>query len=183
MVNNDYLVDMSWCDSGGYCDFMPIRADNELGFKSFKTKKRAAESIKNQLILSEFNLAPRVVTELCKIPYSYDPELLKYWTPEDTVTSWGYVTKKAVALDVDDTPYRKLQNLVHKIRQKTGLKFWDCHWTNIGYIKYKNKNKLVCIDTGKESFTPYCNAWGFIEPGPECPYCAKYNCKCSTIYD
>jgi hypothetical protein len=28
MINNDYLVDMSWCDSGGYCDFMPIRGED-----------------------------------------------------------------------------------------------------------------------------------------------------------
>ena len=182
MVNNDYLVDMSWCESGGHCDFLPIKANQNLGFKSFKTKTRAIDSIKNQLILYKFNLAPEVVTGLCKIPYSYAPELLKYWTPKDTVTSWGYITKKAAILDIEDTPYSKLQNLVNKIRQKTGLKFWDCHWTNIGYIKYKSRNKLVCIDTGKESFTPHSNAWGFEEPGPKCPYCTKYNCKCSTIY-
>ena len=82
-------------------------------------------------------------------------------------------------LDIDDMPYDKLENLVNKIREKTGLKFWDCHWTNVGYTN----NRLVCIDTGKESFTPYCNAWGFIEPGPKCPYCNDYQCYCSTTYE
>ncbi len=180
MVNNDYLVDMSYMDdSGGYCDFLPIRSHPELGFKSFNTKSRAIKAYSKQAVLSKFDLAPKIVSQVCKIPYSYDPELLKYWTPEQTVTSWGYVTEKATMLDIDDTPYSKLQNLVNKIKEQTGLKFWDCHWTNVGYIN----NRLVCIDTGKESFTPYCNAWGFLEPGPKCPYCNDYQCYCSTTYE
>ena len=184
MVNNDYLVDTSYMDdSGSYCDFLPIKSEDNLGFKSFKLKARADETYSIQKKLAEFNLAPRIITEVCKIPYSYDPNLLKYWTPEETVTSWGYVTEKAVLLDIDETPYAKVQNLVDEIKAKTGLKFWDCHWTNIGYIKHKGRNKLVCIDTGKESFTPYCNAWGFEEPGPKCPYCNDYQCYCSTNYE
>jgi hypothetical protein len=79
-------------------------------------------------------------------------------------------------LDIDEKPYVKLQNLVEKIKDKTGMKFWDCHWSNVGYLK----GKLVCIDTGKESFTPYCNAWGFEDAGPKCPYCSKYQCYCSV---
>ena len=178
MINNDYLVDMSYVDdSGSYCDFLPIKGENQLGFKSFKLKSRAVEAYKIQKKLSKFNLSPNTVTEVCKIPYSYDPELLKYWTPDATVTSWGYITEKAMMLDESDMPYSKLQNLVDIIKEKTHLKFWDCHWTNIGYIK----DKLVCIDTGKESFTPYCNAWGFEEPGPKCPYCNKYQCYCSVV--
>ncbi len=182
MVNNDYLVDTSYMDdSGSYCDFLPIRGEDYLGFKSFKLKSRAKETYEIQKKLSKFNLAPNIVTDVCKIPYSYDPELLKYWTPEATVTSWGYVTEKATILDVEDTPYIKLQNLVDRIKEKVKMKFWDCHWTNVGYIRRKSKNTLVCIDTGKESFTPYCNAWGFLEPGPKCPYCEKYNCYCGSI--
>ena len=30
-------------------------------------------------------------------------------------------------------------------------------------------------------FTPYCNAWGFEEPGPKCPYCDEYQCYCSVV--
>ena len=184
MINNDYLVDMSWCDSGGYCDFMPIRGDANLGFKSFKTKKRAVESIDNQLILAGFDLAPRLITDLCKIPYSYDPQLLKHWNPEETVTPWGYVTEKAITLDdQSDIPYYKIQNLVDQIRDLTGLKFWDCHHQNLGLIKRNTQKILACIDTGQESFTPYCNAWGFLEPGPKCPYCNNYQCYCSTNYE
>ncbi len=180
MINNDYLVDMSWCDSGGYCDFLPIRSHQELGFKSFKLKSRADEAIVLQSKLAEYDLAPSVISDVCKIPYSYDPQLLKYWNPEETVTSWGYITERATLLDEDDTPYSKLQKLVENIRCKTKFKFWDCHWTNIGYIKRGRKKLLVCIDTGQESFSPYCNAWGYEEPGPKCPYCNKYQCYCSV---
>jgi hypothetical protein len=73
----------------------------------------------------------------------------------------------------------EIQNLVNIIHDKTGLKFWDCHYYNIGYVTRNKKSKLVCIDTGKESFDRECNAWGFSEPGPKCNYCKKYQCKCS----
>lgn len=184
MINNDYLVDMKWCDSGGYCDFLPIRGHQNLGFKNFKHKKRAEESLYNQKILAKFDLAPEPITDLCKIPYGFDPELLKTWNPKETTTNWGYVTEKALMLDIDaDIPYRKIQQLVDNIRETTRLKFWDCHMENIGYIKRGRKKKLVCIDTGEESFQGYCNAWGYEAPGPKCPYCNIYACECSTIYD
>lgn len=178
MVNNDYLIDMSWCESGSYCDFLPIKGEYNLGFKSFLKQNKAVESYNNQLELAYYDLAPQVVTDICKIPYSYDPELLKNWTPSETVTSWGYVTE--IASPPQDFPYEALQNLVEKIRQLTGKKFWDCHWDNVGY----NKDRLLCVDTGNESFEGYSNAWGFEEPGPLCPYCEKFQCYCSTkIYE
>ena len=122
MINNDYLVDTSYMDdSGSYCDFLPIKGEDHLGFKSFKLKARADEAYRIQKKLAKFNLAPQIITEVCKIPYSYDPDLLKYWTPKETVTSWGYVTEKAILVDIDDTPYNKLQSLVDNIRDKTGL--------------------------------------------------------------
>lgn len=180
MINNDYLVDTSYMDnSGSYCDFLPIKGEDHLGFKSFKLKARADETYKIQKKLAKFNLAPKLITSVCKIPYHYDVEFLKYYEPKETITSWGYVTEKAILLDTEDTPYVRLQNLVDKIKDKTGMKFWDCHWNNVGYIKHK----LVCIDTGKESFTPYCNAWGFENAGPKCPYCNKYQCYCSVALE
>ena len=183
MINNDYLVDMSWCDSGGSCDFLPIRGHKNLGFKNFKNKSKAKTAWDFQSKLSKFNLAPKLYSGICKIPYSYDLELLKYWNPKDTVTEWGFVTQKAEMLDETDQPLIKLQNLVDAIYKHTGIKFWDCHWTNVGYIKHRGRNKLVCIDTGEESFQGYANAWGYEEPGPKCPYCNIYACECSTVYD
>ena len=57
MINNDYLVDMSYMDdSGSYCDFLPIRGEDHLGFKSFKLKSKAKETYEIQKKLSKFNL-------------------------------------------------------------------------------------------------------------------------------
>lgn len=183
MINHDYLVDTEWCESGGCCDTMPIRHYTNLVFKSFKHKHKAVESLKTQKKLAKLDLAPRVITPICKIAYYFDSELLKYWNPDKFTTDWGFVSEKAELLDEDDIPYVKLQNLVDKIWNQTKLKFWDCHLANIGYIKRNGKNKLVCIDTGRESFLGYANAWGFESPGPKCPYCNKYQCRCSIIYD
>ena len=73
---------------------------------------------------------------------------------------------------------KKLQKLVEDIAQKTKLKFWDCHYGNIGYIIRDKKPVLVCIDTGKESFRNANNAWGYADPGPKCSYCLRYACRC-----
>lgn len=176
MINNEYLIDDSYQDSGGYCDFLPIKSFPELGFKSFPKKDRAEKALTNQRKLARFDLAPEPLTGICKIPYFFDPKILEFWTPSQTVTSWGFVTEKASVLD--SIPYKKIQNLVEMIFCKTKLKFWDCHENNVGYVKRGRKQKLVCIDTGKESFDSYSNAWGFEEPGPKCPYCLRYQCRC-----
>jgi len=179
MINNDYIVDMSWHDSGGYCDFLPIKDHPDLGFKAFKKKNKAEQALLNQRLLASFDLAPEPITELCKIPYGYDKKVLELWTPKETTTNWGFVTEKAHLLDLDKTvPFKQIQSLVDNIWIKTRIKFWDCHEMNVGYIKRGRKKKLVCIDTGKESFDSYSNAWGFAEPGPKCCYCDHYQCKC-----
>ena len=64
--------------------------------------------------------------------------------------------------------------------EKTGLKFWDCHWYNVGLVKRGKVKKVVCIDTGKESFNGMANAWGYNTPGPQCGYCNEYQCNCSS---
>lgn len=179
MINNNYLIDTEYCKSGGYCDTMPIKDYPELVFKSFKYKNKAKDAYLTQIKLSKLDLAPKVLSSLCKIPYYYDPELMKYWIPEKTITDWGFITEKACLLPNNiNIPYRNIQRLVNIIYDKTQLKFWDSHLDNVGYIKRKGKKKLVCIDTGSESFNGYCNAWGFNKPGPQCPYCLKYQCKC-----
>lgn len=183
MIDHSFLIDTSLIDhrdvnSGGYCDFLPIRNEPTIGFKAFKTKRKAIEARCLQKKLSKFDLAPVVLSKVCKIAYYYDPVLLLHWDPSITVTGWGYVTEQATL--VKNKPYRKVQNLVDNILLKTKLKFWDSHWGNIGYINRSKKIQLVCIDTGAESFSAYNNTWGFEEPGPRCPYCNKYsnNCEC-----
>ena len=175
---------MGWHDSGGYCDFLPIKDHSDLGFKAFKKKSKAEQALVNQKLLARFDLAPQPITDLCKIPYGYALEILQVMTPKNTVTNWGFVTEKAslINLDTDIVPYKKIQQLVDAIREKAKIKFWDCHEHNVGYIKRGRSKKLVCIDTGKESFDSYSNAWGFAEPGPKCCYCNRYQCKCSEDY-
>lgn len=182
MINNDYLIEeYDSDDSGGYCDFLRIKNHKDIGFKNFKRKDKAQQALSYQQILSSFDLAPIPITGLCKIPYYFDPKILQHWQPKQTTTGWGFVTESATIVDYDK--HRRIllyqiQGLVEEIWAKTKLKFWDCHEHNVGYIKRGRSNLLVCIDTGKESFDSYSNAWGFEEPGPKCPYCLKYQCRC-----
>jgi hypothetical protein len=181
-MNENYFIDLSSNDSGGYCDFFPIKNNPDIGFKSFKKKNKAEKSLANQKLLSSFDLAPVPLSDVCKIKYYYDPEILKYHQPKNLYSNWGYITEKASIVDykVCKRPYlSSIQNLVDDIWNKTNLKFWDCHEYNVGYIKRGRKKRLVCIDTGDESFNSYSNAWGFESPGPKCPYCLKYQCQCS----
>lgn len=182
MINDNYWIDLSCNDSGGYCDFFSIKDNPELGFKAFKKKNRAEKSLANQKLLSSFDLAPVPLSDICKIKYYYNPKILEYYQPKELYSNWGYVTEKAKI--VNYTCYKRphlslIQNLVDTIWQKVNLKFWDCHEHNVGYVIRGRKKKLVCIDTGEESFNSYSNAWGFECPGPKCPYCLKYQCKCS----
>lgn len=173
MINKNYIAEDCDNDSGGYCDFLRIKDNPEIGFKSFKIKQKAQAALNNQKLLAKFNLAPEPITDLCKI---------RYYCDSDLFTDWGFITEKANIIDYDSikSPYlHKIQKLVEDIWKKTKLKFWDCHEHNVGYIKRGRKKIFVCIDTGKESFEPHSNAWGFESPGPKCPYCLRYQCKCS----
>lgn len=168
-------------DEGGSAEFYNIKEDKNLGFKQFRNKKFANAAYNKQKLLSRFGLAPKVYGKVCKLEI---PVIVggygKYTYIE--YTNWGYVTEKARVADekVMKKRLREIQSLVRSIEQKTKLKFWDCHYYNIGYVKRNNKAKLVCIDTGSESFDSMSNAWGFNSPGPKCDYCNRYQCKCSS---
>lgn len=185
MINHNYLIDTDniiFSDSGGQCDYLPIKGYPNLGFKSFAGKSKAISAYTIQKRLAKLELAPQLYSKICKVSYYYDPKILEFWTPSETTTGWGFVTERATMIDHSDpkrVPYKKIQDLVYAIQTKTKMKFWDCHENNVGYIKRGRCKKLVCIDTGPESFKGYANAWGFEEPGPKCPYCLKYLCKCS----
>jgi len=172
---NNLLIDLAkGYSEGGYCNVTNLIGHKNKVFKEFGSKKKAAEAIKYQKILAKYDLAPKVYGNICKLQYALSKNL--YLTEK---SSWGYVTEKAIPIK---KPNKKiiflLQDLVETITIKTKLKFWDCHWYNIGFIKRGKNKKLVCIDTGKESFDGYSNAWGNPDPGPKCSYCNSYNCKC-----
>jgi hypothetical protein len=174
-----YTIELDHSGEGGSAEFYLIIEDQNLGFKQFRNKKFANKAYEKQKLLSKYNLAPKVIGRVCKLPIKIEscPEYKLY-------TNWGYVTEKARILDdsVMKKRLKDIQNLVETIENKTRLRFWDCHYWNVGYIKRKNKAKLVCIDTGPESFDRDANAWGFGKPGPKCDYCNRYQCHCSNSY-
>lgn len=174
MINTDYLIDYSgWFDEGGYCQVYPIKNQDGWVFKEFKNKKKAQQSYKYQKRLSKFDLAPQIYSKICRLEFAEDDGLL-FTEP----SYWGYITEKAYPVKHNSFSMRQIQNLVDNIYIKTGLKFWDCHWYNVGSVIRLSKKTIVCIDTGVESFDGYSNAWGNPDPGPKCSYCLKYACNC-----
>ena len=157
-------------EEGGCAEFYWIKEDKTLGFKQFGSKKIATIAYNKQKLLSKFDLAPKVIGKITRLHYEWGDE-----------TNWGYITERAKILDenIMKKRLRDIQNLVESIEKKTKLRFWDCHYWNVGYVKRNNKAKLVCIDTGPESFNSDANAWGFGNPGPKCNYCKRYQCYCS----
>ena len=165
-----YTINLDHSGEGGSAEFYNIKENKSLGFKQFRNKRYAIIAYNKQKLLSKLSLAPKVYGKVCQLPIPFS----------DIKTNWGFITERAKVVN-EKTMGRKLkdiQKLVENIEQKTGLKFWDCHYYNIGYIKRKNKLKLVCIDTGKESFDCECNAWGNNTPGPKCDACNQFICDC-----
>jgi hypothetical protein len=172
MINSKYIIDLSHgMSDGGYSALFRIKDQPLLGFKEFISKPRAIYSRKIQLKLSKLDLAPKIYSKICKMKY--------HKLFPDQITGWGYLTEIARPIDKRGiVSPKRIQDLVDEIFSRTRLKFWDCHLSNIGLVKRKKQNKLVCIDTGKESFDGYANAWGNPDPGPLCSYCLDYYCNC-----
>jgi len=171
-----YTIDTESDGEGGCAEFYRIKENPNLGFKQFRNKTFATSAYKKQKMLSKLGLAPKVYGKVCKIKIEYP-----HFSSE---TNWGYITEKAKICkpSLMEKRLKQIQSLVEDIEKNTKLKFWDCHYWNIGYITRKNKAKLVCIDTGTESFDPDCNAWGNENPGPKCTECNNFFCECSKYY-
>lgn len=177
MINYDYEIDYSdWFDEGGYCQVYPIKNHPELVFKEFRNKKKAQEAYSIHKKLCKYDLAPKIFSNVCRMHFAKEEDILF-----DETSDWGYITEYAKTCKANSQiKMEHIQTLVENIQSKTGLKFWDCHWYNVGLVKRNGKKKVVCIDTGKESFNGLSNAWGLNSPGPKCSYCSKYQCKCSS---
>lgn len=168
-----YLIDYSdWFDEGGCCQVYPIKDKPDLIFKEFRNKKKALSAYSIQKKLASYDLAPKIYGKVCKLNFNSEEDCNVFESSD-----WGYVTEKAKVRD--KVSLEKIQNLVEEIYNQTGLSFWDCHYYNVGFVNRLDKPKLVCIDTGKESFLRDSNAWGFSFPGPKCNYCNQYQCKCT----
>jgi hypothetical protein len=176
MISSEYTIDYSgWFEEGGYCQIYPIFGHKGWAFKEFHTKKKAEYAHKTQKRLSKYDLAPKVYSGLCRLEFHPEEDV---YQPDPS--DWGYITELATVPNANTIiSMRHIQNLVEKIQEKTKLKFWDCHWSNVGIVRRNGRNKVVCIDTGKESFDGCANAWGFADPGPKCSYCLRYQCRCS----
>jgi hypothetical protein len=172
----NYLIDYSTgFREGGYCQVYPIKKNKKLVFKEFYNKKRAEEAYGYNKLLAEFDLAPKIYSKVCRLHFADDGD----WRPEEP-SDWGYISEYAKTYSPNNKiRMSSIQKLVNDIYNKTQLKFWDCHWYNVGLVSRGSSKKLVCIDTGKESFSGIANAWGFADPGPKCSYCNKYQCKCT----
>lgn len=166
-----YLIDnSSWYIDGGYCGLYPIKGNTKIAFKEFGDKQRAKIAWSIQKKLHKYSLAPKVYGNVCKLKLATNTKLLS-----NSKSEWGYITELAkITTNKKIVSLSKIQELVDNIYTNTGLKFWDCHYHNIGILR----NKLVCIDTGKESFSGESNAWFNVDPGPKCSYCLKYKCQC-----
>jgi hypothetical protein len=180
MINTGYQIDYSgWFDEGGYCQVYPIKDKRGWVFKEFRNKKKAQESYNYNQKLAKFDLAPKIYSKVCKLRFAEDGDNHLF-----DVSDWGYIIECAKTCEANSKiSMTDIQDLVEQIQEKTGLKFWDCHWYNVGLVKRNKKNKVVCIDTGKESFDGQANAWGNNSPGPKCDYCEEYQCNCSTYCD
>ena len=175
-----YTIDCDSFSEGGSAEFYHIKESKTIGFKQFASKKYANRAYNRQKLLSKYNLAPRVIGVVCKITYKLPIHEALPGQFYSFKTNWGFITEKAKILDekVMKKRLKEIQSLVNNIQKKAHLKFWDCHYWNVGYVRRNNRAKLVCIDTGNESFNRDCDAWGNGTPGPKCMYCTKYSCSC-----
>lgn len=160
--------------SGCSAEFFPLIGYQDKGFKCFygaSSKASATFAWKTQKKLHKLGLAPKVFGNVRRVHAIYDGKREK--------SKWGFITEIANC-NTSRVSFRSIQKLVNDISTKTSLDFWDCHAFNVGFVNIKGKRKLVCIDTGKESFDYECNAWGLEYPGPICNHCQldSYNCTC-----
>lgn len=137
--------------------FYTMKGSRKRGFKTFCDKESADIAHRHQSFLAKYDLAPKVYSEVGKIRIGNGKQL----------SSWGYITEIAKTIgcggnsckcgncDHEELEYElseHIENLVSEIEDK-GYYFGDCHIGNVGWVKRKGWNVLVCIDTGDESLT------------------------------
>lgn len=127
--------------------------DDKRGFKEFIDKEEADYAHGVQSVLSCYNLAPYVYSDVGMIRYS-----------NGELSEWGYLTEIAQVIgcggnechcgecdeDLEFMYDKKIARLCRKISD-VGVEFVDSHIGNVGYVKRNGKRVLVCIDFGSES--------------------------------
>lgn len=124
------------------------------GFKTFLSYEDAEYARDVQCELSEWDLAPRVYSEVGRIRIG------------ETLSAWGYITEvaKVIAAHSISCNCYKCDNLENEYEEeigelqerieRVGYYFGDAHTGNVGYITRNSKKIMVCIDTGEESVQP-----------------------------
>ena len=170
------MYNAQFADAGSRSSFFII--DEERGFKEFENKSQADYARFVQMKLAEYNLAPKVYSEVGRIRIGENKE----WS------QWGFMTEIAQMLgcggnecgcgecdDLYEEKYPSIRRL-HKKLEKIGVDFADDHIGNVGYVKRRGKWILVCIDTGEESVydNEYANDYSYYEEGCSCEYCQNH---------
>jgi hypothetical protein len=145
------------------------------GFKSFDSYELAQIAHYNQSYLAEYDLAPRVYSEVGRVRVGNTKSL----------SDWGYITEVARTIgcggndckcgecdryDLEGEYDYEISHLVDKLSDYD-VYFGDCHIGNVGYVIRNGVDVMVCIDTGDESMSN--------DSGPcYCLECKKgYNCR------
>lgn len=141
-----------YVDQGSRSSFYKL-TNRGKGFKTFCSKYDAEYAHKVQKTLAEYDLAPRVYSEVGRIKRN------------GKFTEWGYITEIAKTLQpkgcagncgctdcCDDECYYsdEIYQLQSDI-EDLGFYFGDAHIGNIGYVRRNGVSVMVCIDTGYES--------------------------------
>lgn len=140
--------------------FTSVYKSNKKMFKEFPSKSEAIFACDIQQQLSVNHLAPEVRSNVKRIRIrNYNPG-----EPEYRLSNWGYYTEIAkivtnhelcdcvFCVRLEFSLAEKLDQLCCDIMGCVGLDFCDCHLGNLGYITRQDQKKLVCIDTGMQSF-------------------------------
>jgi hypothetical protein len=170
------MYNAQFADAGSRSSFYVI--DETRGFKEFESCEQAEYARNVQMKLAEYNLAPKVYSEVGRIRIGEE----KMWT------QWGFMTEIAEMVgcggndcacgecdDVYEEMYPSIRRL-HKKLEKVGVDFGDDHIGNVGYIRRRGRKVLVCIDTGEESVhdDEYAREYSDYEEDCSCSYCQNH---------
>jgi hypothetical protein len=170
------MYNAQFADAGSRSSFYII--DETRGFKEFESCEQAEYAHNVQKKLSQYNLAPKVYSEVGRIRIGKEKEL----------SQWGFMTEIAEMLgcggndcgcgECDDVYEEKFPAIkrLHKKLEKIGINFADDHIGNIGYIRRRGRKVLVCIDTGEESIYDEDFSIGYDDYSGscKCTYCQNH---------
>lgn len=145
------------------------------GFKSFSSYEAANIAHYNQSYLAEYDLAPRVYSEVGRVRIGKSKRL----------SDWGYITEVATTIgcggntckcgecdryELEEEYCGEIDELTSKMEDHD-FYFGDNHIGNVGYVNRDGRDVMVCIDTGDESVSSSHSPCYCLE-------CKKgYNCR------